>query len=206
MITDPTCFFQLNKTHRWNEAHAHRDTSRHHVLGVTKSKLPSSGGCPGHLVKPVCGLHVGLCWIRSNRRYCCARPLWTISYSRQLPIPIEKEKRRSQKKIGRGSSIGKREYTDFFLRLSDTMHSTSSNRQLVHGAPCSVTLHRTLRARQHWQALDALLLTDRPVVFPSIPAWAALRLSGCISLWSESEAEDSDDMASHWRMRFCEKE
>ena len=26
----------------------------------------------------------------------------------------------------------------------------------MHGAPCSVTLHLTLRARQHWQAFAAL--------------------------------------------------
>lgn len=39
--------------------------------------------------------------------------------------------------------------TNFFRLLSDTMHSTSSSLQFVQGAPCSVTLHRTLRARQH---------------------------------------------------------
>lgn len=48
----------------------------------------------------------------------------------------------------------------YFLRLlSETIHSTSSSRQFVQGAPCSTTLHRTLRERQHWQAFDALLLT-----------------------------------------------
>lgn len=84
-------------------------------------------------------------------------------------------------------------HTDFFLLLSDTMHSTSSSLQLVHGAPCSVTLQRTLRARQHWQALEALLLTERPVVLPSRPAWAALRLGGWwVSTWSDGEVEHSD--------------
>jgi hypothetical protein len=74
--------------------------------------------------------------------------------------------------------------TDFFLLLSDTMHSTSSSLQLVQGAPCSVTLHLTLRERQHWHALDALLFTERPVVCPSRPAWAALRFGGCgTSCW-----------------------
>ena len=48
----------------------------------------------------------------------------------------------------------------YFLRLlSETVHSTSSSLQLVHGAPCSTTLHRTLRDLQHWQAFDARLLT-----------------------------------------------
>lgn len=50
------------------------------------------------------------------------------------------------------------EHAHFFRLLSDTMHSTSSNLQLVHGI-CSTTLQRTLRVRQHWQALDARLLT-----------------------------------------------
>lgn len=68
--------------------------------------------------------------------------------------------------------------THFFLLLSDTMHSTSSSLQFVQGAPCSVTLHRTFRARQHWHAFEALLFTERPVVVPSNPAWVALRLGG----------------------------
>lgn len=83
--------------------------------------------------------------------------------------------------------------TDFFLLLSDTMHSTSSSLQFVHGAPCSVTLHLTLRARQHWHALEALLFTERPVVFPSRPAWAALRFGGWRWWWwSDGDAEHSD--------------
>ena len=50
-----------------------------------------------------------------------------------------------------------------YLRLfeSDTMHSTSSRRQFVHGVPFSTTLQRTLRDLQHWQALAALLFTER---------------------------------------------
>ena len=80
--------------------------------------------------------------------------------------------------------------TDFFLLLSETMHSTSSSLQLVQGAPCSVTLHRTFRARQHWHAFEALLFTERPDGCPSIPAWAALRFGGCWdSRWSDGEAE-----------------
>lgn len=86
-----------------------------------------------------------------------------------------------------------RQDTDFFRLLSDTMHSTSSSRQFVQGAPCSVTLQRTLRALQHWQALDALLLTDLPVPWPSMPAADAFRLAaGCVSGLSDSEAEHSD--------------
>ena len=41
------------------------------------------------------------------------------------------------------------------------MQGTSSNRQFVHGAPCSTTLQRTLRARQHWHAFGARRLTAR---------------------------------------------
>jgi len=63
----------------------------------------------------------------------------------------------------------------FFLRLSDTVHSTSSSLQLVQGAPCSVTLHLTLRARQLWQALEARRFTARGWVTPSRPATDALR-------------------------------
>lgn len=94
-------------------------------------------------------------------------------------------------------------YTDFFLRLSDTMHSTSSSRQLVQGAPCSVTLHRTLRALQHWHAFEALLLTGRPVPFPSIPAAEALRFVGddasfggvvCICSGVSDMMDDESDM------------
>lgn len=64
--------------------------------------------------------------------------------------------------------------TDFLRRLSETTHSTSSSLQFVQGAPCSVTLQRTLRALQHWHAFDALLLTARPCcALPSRPAWDA---------------------------------
>lgn len=39
--------------------------------------------------------------------------------------------------------------THFLRLLSVMIHSTSSSLQLVHGAPCSTTLQRTFRARQH---------------------------------------------------------
>lgn len=79
------------------------------------------------------------------------------------------------------------------------MHSTSSNLQFVHGAPCSVTLHLTFLARQHWHAFEALRLTDLPLLWPSMPTWAAFRLDGSVSCTSEREAEHSD-MATHfWR-------
>ena len=48
--------------------------------------------------------------------------------------------------------------TNFLRLLSETIHSTSSSLQLVQGL-CSTTLQRTFRARQDWQAFDALLLT-----------------------------------------------
>lgn len=51
--------------------------------------------------------------------------------------------------------------TYFLLRLSVTMQGTSSKRQFVHGAPCSTTLQRTFRARQHWHAFEARRLTGR---------------------------------------------
>lgn len=92
-------------------------------------------------------------------------------------------------------ALGLRGATDFLRLLSDTMHSTSSSLQLVQGAPCSVTLHRTLRARQHWHALEALLLTERPVACPSRPAWAALRLGAWNSCWDGGELELSDMVA-----------
>lgn len=60
--------------------------------------------------------------------------------------------------------------THFLRLLSVMMHSTSSNLQLVHGAPCSTTLHRTFRARQHWQALDARRFTGRKVWPAGFPA------------------------------------
>lgn len=41
------------------------------------------------------------------------------------------------------------------------MQGTSSKRQFVHGAPCSTTLQRTFRARQHWHAFEARRLTGR---------------------------------------------
>ena len=83
-------------------------------------------------------------------------------------------------KVGKGGMLEDLIFwaTHFFLLLSDTMHSTSSSLQFVQGAPCSVTLHRTFRARQHWHAFEALLFTERPVVVPSNPAWVALRLGG----------------------------
>ena len=55
----------------------------------------------------------------------------------------------------------------YFLRLlSDTMQSTSSSLQFVHGAPCSTTLHLTFLERQHWQAFEALRFT---LLFGRIP-------------------------------------
>lgn len=38
-----------------------------------------------------------------------------------------------------------------------------------------MTLHRTLRARQHWHAFDALLFTALVVAAPSKPAAEAFR-------------------------------
>lgn len=90
------------------------------------------------------------------------------------------------------------EVTDFLRRLSETMHSTSSSLQFVHGAPCSVTLQRTLRDLQHWHAFEALRLTGLPVACPSTPAAEALRFCWfcccCCgrSAGSEEEAEQSD--------------
>lgn len=65
--------------------------------------------------------------------------------------------------------------TNFLRLLSETMHSTSSSRQFVQGAPCSTTLQRTFRERQHWQALEALLLTLLGGRMPLRPASDAVR-------------------------------
>lgn len=55
------------------------------------------------------------------------------------------------------------------------MHSTSSSRQLVQGAPFSTTLQRTFLALQHWHAFEARRLAGR-LVGPGRPAVEALRL------------------------------
>lgn len=105
-------------------------------------------------------------------------PLGVCSYRGRAPCLLREDGREKK-----GS-------TNFLRLLSDTMHSTSSKRQFVQGAPCSVTLQRTLRARQHWHALEALLLTERLAVCPSRPAWVALRLgTGASVWWSDGEAE-----------------
>jgi hypothetical protein len=88
--------------------------------------------------------------------------------------------------------------THFFRLLSDTMHSTSSNRQFVHGAPCSTTLQRTLRARQHWHAFDALRLTLFAGRIPGFnPAASALRFGTvvCAVIDSAGEPDDSDRLS-----------
>ena len=64
-----------------------------------------------------------------------------------------------------------------------TMHSTSSSLQLVHGAPCSTTLHRTFRARQHWHAFDARRFTARK------PAPLLLLPLGALRFWPVAGAE-----------------
>jgi hypothetical protein len=62
----------------------------------------------------------------------------------------------------------------------------------VHGGPCSTTLQRTLRARQLWQAFDALRLTALagrvPLEFR--PASAAVRLG---ERGASMESPDGDD-------------
>ena len=53
------------------------------------------------------------------------------------------------------------------------MHSTSSNLQLVQGAPCSTTLHRTFLARQQAHAFEALLFAGLPegLLNPAVEAF-----------------------------------
>jgi hypothetical protein len=67
--------------------------------------------------------------------------------------------------------------TNFLRLLSETMHSTSSSRQFVQGAPCSTTLQRTFLERQHWHALEALLLTLLGGRMPLSPASEAVRFA-----------------------------
>jgi hypothetical protein len=74
--------------------------------------------------------------------------------------------------------------------LSVTMHSTSSSLQLVHGAPCSTTLQRTLRALQHWHAFDARLLTGLSRLLVLLLSPAAVDVRFCEVSWV-SEAEES---------------
>jgi len=62
---------------------------------------------------------------------------------------------------GKKGPRGANTETYFRLRLSWTMHSTLSQRQLLHGTP-STTSQRTLRARHDAQALAALLLVTLP--------------------------------------------
>lgn len=72
-----------------------------------------------------------------------------------------------------GPQAGRARCTHLRRLLSVIIHSTSSSLQLVQGAPCSTTLHRTLRARQHWQALDARRLTGRkPAALAALPVGA----------------------------------
>lgn len=56
-------------------------------------------------------------------------------------------------------------------------------------------LQRTLRARQHWQALDARRFTERPVPFSFMPACAALRFGGWWTSISDRDAFESDMLA-----------
>lgn len=84
----------------------------------------------------------------------------------------------------------------YFLRLlSETMHSTSSNLQFVQGAPCSTTLQRTLRERQHWQAFDALLLTllGGRLPFDLRPASEAVRFEIWECKWIVSAGGEEDE-------------
>jgi hypothetical protein len=62
----------------------------------------------------------------------------------------------------------------------------------VHGGPCSTTLQRTLRARQLWQAFDALRLTALAgrVPLELRPASAAVRLG---ERGASMESPDGDD-------------
>lgn len=84
----------------------------------------------------------------------------------------------------------------YFLRLlSVTMHGTSSRRQFVQGAPCSTTLQRTLRARQHWQALEARLLTGLPFALTLRPALLALRFGEGGWEWSDSGEARSTEVS-----------
>jgi hypothetical protein len=71
------------------------------------------------------------------------------------------QRRHSDQRISEVQQTANHDVTYFLRLLSETTQSTSSRRQFVHGAPCSVTLQRTLRARQHWQALEARRFTGR---------------------------------------------
>ena len=72
------------------------------------------------------------------------------------------------------------------------IHSTSSKRQFVQGAPCSTTLHLTFRARQHWQAFEARLLIARKLDACVFPA-AVLLLFIPITVVASGEDVQLDD-------------
>ena len=88
-----------------------------------------------------------------------------------------------------------RSSTNFLRLLSETIHSTSSSLQFVQGAPCSTTLQRTLRERQHWQALEALLLTllGGRMPFGLRPASEAVRFALEEWAWMVSAGGDDDE-------------
>jgi hypothetical protein len=81
--------------------------------------------------------------------------------------------------------------TNFLRLLSETMHSTSSSRQFVQGAPCSTTLQRTFLERQHWHALEALLLTLFGGRMPLRPASDAVRFE--VEEWTCIVSAGGDD-------------
>lgn len=66
------------------------------------------------------------------------------------------------------------------------MHSTSSSLQLVQGAPCSTTLHRTFRARQHWHAFEALRLTALAGLTPLLFSPASVAVLLVALLWESN--------------------
>lgn len=113
-----------------------------------------------------------------------------------VPLPANDEhmiQSTHQSLRGRGSREISSWQTYFLRRDSETMQSTSSRRQFVHGAPCSVTLQRTLRARQHWQALEALRFTALVGTLPSNPAADALRF--CVCEGTSTGGVDSSEVA-----------
>ena len=90
--------------------------------------------------------------------------------------------------------------TNFLRLLSETIHSTSSSRQFVQGAPCSTTLQRTFLERQHWHALEALLFTLLGGRMPLRPASEAVLFEvgewTCIVFAGGEDDDESDRLQS----------
>lgn len=153
---------------------------------------------------PICGK---LC-CKTCGTCCCGTPPALSSFNPQFFLCAHnvsisgrtngaRSSRRHTKKTRTPTAIAGGDEETYFRRLlSVTIHSTSSNLQFVQGAPCSTTLHRTFRARQHWQAFEARRLTARNPVEEELgalrfcPALGDDDVGGCVDCMGEGSGEE----------------